>query len=550
MQISDLINNPRLYIEETRLRAIEDLRPGQTVKATVLAPTRDNVAKLQVGRLEVLVRTPIGLEKGQQLNINVVKAGSSPELSLLRESTLAELQARFFRAVLPKQQPLPAFFNKLRTILNTPVAPLPKDPIRPDNSGNLQRTLTGSNQPTPGPQLRADSTRAMPPFIQAWKGLATPSALIATLKQMLQSAQPARTFLQIVAQNATTPPTVERNQNQSPSLAATRQSDGRALTQKTGIPLAYRIAQAEGKPTQTVATGNTTTPPQTPSREISGNRTNPSSQAPPVAIKGNNAPAPSGIENGLPQNLLEALKRVLSHTIPNNEPITPERLREALQASGLFLESSLAQNVTPQSDFKASLLQLLLLLQRAPANAPTTSGTQQQPGTPQQPATAGAEGALGRFLAELLGHAESALARVQMHQLASVPVDDQPRQTWHLEVPVSNAGNTDSFKLRIARENHATDGDDETLWTVTLNFDLENLGPVKAVLTLTDDLISSHFVTQLPESARRIERELPKLDAAFERAGLRVGRVSARQGKTDDEEVNLQRFRQLLDEKA
>ncbi|MES9934576.1 MAG: flagellar hook-length control protein FliK, partial [Candidatus Sedimenticola sp. PURPLELP] len=151
---------------------------------------------------------------------------------------------------------------------------------------------------------------------------------------------------------------------------------------------------------------------------------------------------------------------------------------------------------------------------------------------------------------ELLGQTESALARVQMHQLASVPVDEQPKQAWQIEVPVNNADSTDSFMLRIARESRTNDGEQETLWTVSLNFDLENLGPVKALLTLSDDVISSHFLAREPDSAVRIEQALPKLDHAFQRAGLKVGSISARRGEPDTQDIDLPNPKPLLDEKA
>ncbi|MES9843296.1 MAG: flagellar hook-length control protein FliK [Candidatus Sedimenticola sp. 6PFRAG5] len=549
MQISDLINNPRLFIEETKSRTLESLKPGQTVRATVIMPTRDNIARLKIGSIEVLVRTPIGLEKGQQLNINVVKTGNNPELSLLRESGIQELQARLFRAVVPRQQPLQPFLNRLRALFN-PTALLQRD--RPSSTAQPvikgAEVVTTSSQPTPA--AKGEVTRAMPPFTQAWRGLTTPAVLITTLKQMLQSAQPHSPAPKQHTDQPGRLPASDRNPSDAPNQL--KQPLRTTVAQTRDVPVAYRTALGAARPEQLSSVVNTarpSSPESTIKTGIAESRTTPSQQHLSTPTSPDIKAVTPGVERSVSPELLQAVKRLLSHGLVEGEQITPERLRRSIEASGLFLEAGLARNSVPPNDFKASLLHLLLLLRPPSAHSPATRGQQrQQAAAGQQQAVA--DGALGRFLTELLGQTESALARVQMHQLASVPVDEQPKQAWQIEVPVNNADSTDSFMLRIARESRTNDGEQETLWTVSLNFDLENLGPVKALLTLSDDVIYSHFLAREPDSAVRIEQALPKLDQAFQRAGLKVGSISARRGEPDTQDIDLPNPKPLLDEKA
>ncbi|MES9937140.1 MAG: flagellar hook-length control protein FliK [Sedimenticola sp.] len=559
MQISDLTNNPRLFIEETRSRLLESIRPGQTVRATVVAPTTNSIAKLQIGRTEIPVRTNIPLEQGQQLSIKLVKAGSTPELGLVRESTLAELQSKLIRAILPRQQPLPLFLNKLRALFNNPVPVQGESRSSPAES--VPRSVETARHQPAAQQTAGLGTKLIPvPFIQSWKGLNSTAAIVAQLKRMLPLAQPlSRERPTITIPQPATHTTgrisatlTSSAPGASPSNPQTSTSEVLTRTVlRNSLPPAYRAAVEASRPLPPAAADNRPAESRSARENIPGAgipRRQAVQQALASAIKTATGPAPANPDNKVPQALLDAAQRVLGNNLPADRPITPERIRTALEMSGLFLEAGLSRNIVQPNDFKASLLQLLLLLRRLPANAPATVTPRQQGGTAQQPT--GAEGALGRFIAELLGQTESALARVQMHQLASVPVEDQPRQVWQMEIPVNNSDHDDNFMLRIAREERGANGEGDDLWTVSLNFDLQGLGPVRAMLTLTEDLVSSHFVAQLPESAGRIERELPRLDAAFQRAGLRVGKLSARQGKPETEELRLHNPKPILDEKA
>ncbi|MEW8021145.1 MAG: flagellar hook-length control protein FliK [gamma proteobacterium symbiont of Phacoides pectinatus] len=240
-----------------------------------------------------------------------------------------------------------------------------------------------------------------------------------------------------------------------------------------------------------------------------------------------------------------------SHALEAPARAIPERLRQALDQSGLFLEAGLARGGAPVgSDFKVNLLQLLLLLKSTP---PGQLFEQAPPG--REPAAtrqgSGDFSGVPRLLAELPGHAESALARVQLHQLASLPTDDPPKQVWQFELPINRQEETDNFLLRIERDpDSGQAGETGQPWRVNLVFDLEPLGPVTARINLQEKRVTTRFVAERESSATRLEQALPSLDAALTGVGLEVLTLSASQGEAEEQDPTPPGIRSLVDEQA
>ncbi|WP_186297540.1 flagellar hook-length control protein FliK [Sedimenticola selenatireducens] len=259
-----------------------------------------------------------------------------------------------------------------------------------------------------------------------------------------------------------------------------------------------------------------------------------------------NQPTTKNGNNHLNQ-LASQISQVVNNTLPGNSPITAATIHQAFQQSGLFLESRLMGNNPLGTDFKASLLKLIAELQTlATANPVITDSAiikAADTATTLQLLAA-------RIFSELQQLTEGTLARVQMHQLASLPQEESNlRQVWQFELPVPHADGHDDFFIQLEKEDNQADSS-EVRWSVTLNFDIPPAGPISAKLNLAGDVISSHFTAERAEGVSRLEQTLPKLSAAFEKAGLIVGRLSAHQGKTIKiHEPPPQPF-PLLDEKA
>jgi hypothetical protein len=256
------------------------------------------------------------------------------------------------------------------------------------------------------------------------------------------------------------------------------------------------------------------------------------------------------IPPGTSDKILRQVTLILNHAGAGIESLTAARIKQAFQDSGLFLESNLAAGNGAGTDFKASLLRLLLHLR--PLLQPSQSGGRradlatrsgQQPPN-LQPASP------GRMLSEWLSQTEGALSRILLHQLASVPREETAQQVWQFELPIRHQEGTDDLFVRICREHKTGAKDQASRWSVRLEFNLPNLGPVATRLTLQDDVISSHFIAQDPESARTLDRAMPVLTQAFLRAGLKPGSLTACQGDIIREDKPARSPRPLLDEKA
>jgi hypothetical protein len=251
--------------------------------------------------------------------------------------------------------------------------------------------------------------------------------------------------------------------------------------------------------------------------------------------------------NGHLNQLANHISQLISHTLPGNTPITAAKIHQAFEQSGLFLESRLVGNNPLGADFKASLLKLIAELQTLtvtnPVMADSVALKTADTATTLQLLAA-------RIFSELKQLTEGTLARIQMHQLASLPQEESNlRQIWQFELPIPHPDGHDDFFIQFEKEDNQA-GSSEVRWSVTLNFDIPPAGPISAKINLAGDVISSHFTAEQEEGISRLEQALPKLSEAFEKAGLIVGRLSAHLGKTKNiHEPPPQPF-PLLDEKA
>ncbi len=247
--------------------------------------------------------------------------------------------------------------------------------------------------------------------------------------------------------------------------------------------------------------------------------------------------------------LIQAARNILAAVIPNSGNITPAQLRQAILGYGLFMEAQLAAGQPPGASFKGDLLQLLFqianLLKADKQHLPTQQATASQPSTPQ------VESGLIKLLEILFRHAEGSLARVHLNQLASLPSEESGRHVWQFEVPIRHQEHVDSFMIRLEQEQTKNrDNDAKPIWYVTLTFDIDPLGPVKAKISMHEDEVSTMFLAEKKESAELLNKRMAELSKAFTNSGLNVGKLFARHGDAQPEKPQQTISTQLLDEKA
>ncbi len=244
------------------------------------------------------------------------------------------------------------------------------------------------------------------------------------------------------------------------------------------------------------------------------------------------------------------LGRQVFEALPSSKSVsTPQGLRRALVDSGLFLEAKLARQLnTGQrsdlgSDFKAGLLRLFNRL--TASGAPSVTGSpapdlraatppplRGQPPHPQAnvPATLAQAAGARPVAAELLQQVDAGIARIQTSQLASLPNEATHSAVWTAEVPVRHQNQTNVFDFRIARDGRGDTSTGMETWSVSLAFDLEQLGPVRALVSISGTQASVNLWAEQADTAQLFNNHLESLRSGMAGAGLGVGQVCCRHG--------------------
>lgn len=244
----------------------------------------------------------------------------------------------------------------------------------------------------------------------------------------------------------------------------------------------------------------------------------------------------------LTRPLLEQITQLIGRLAHSRDTSHAAGLRRALNDSGVFLEAKLSRpNAEPaqfSSDIKAGLLQLRAALVAA---APATSAAQELPahntgapplrGAPLQPQAAetarAAPGTNPTTTAQLLTHIDAALARIQLSQIASLPVADDKKPAWMFELPVRHGELVNVFHVRIEapdpNHRHSDTPQANTLpWCIELAFDLEQLGPMHARISTHQSHVSVSLWAQRTDTVSLFNQQLEMLRSSLQQDGLEV----------------------------
>lgn len=220
-------------------------------------------------------------------------------------------------------------------------------------------------------------------------------------------------------------------------------------------------------------------------------------------------------------------------------------------------------------DFKGGLLGLLVTLLsltgRTPLPAPA-SGAVPAPPFPaalpgaaaaahghnqNQPARQERPGALLQVLQDFIRQVESGLSRLQVTQLSSTAVEDDSKRQWIIDLPVRHDARIDLFQCRIEQDARGQGRKREPVWNVNLSFDLPGLGPIQTRITLLQGVISTTFWAEQAGTVSVIKDHLQMLQQRLREAGLNIGSLQALQGKNPEPEPAPAAIPQvLLDVKA
>ena len=104
------------------------------------------------------------------------------------------------------------------------------------------------------------------------------------------------------------------------------------------------------------------------------------------------------------------------------------------------------------------------------------------------------------------------------------------------------------IQFRIEQERRA-ENPDQSSWQVTINLDLENLGPMQAKIHLIENRVAIRFIAEKPATTNLINDNLPALENSLIKAGLSIAQIDVSTEMLTNE-LAVKSDRHLLDEEA
>ena len=282
--------------------------------------------------------------------------------------------------------------------------------------------------------------------------------------------------------------------------------------------------------------------------------------------------AQGSISLALPKTLPPAIQQVLAQAIPaERQAPTAARLKEAFQASGLFLDARQAAALPAprQGDLKAGLQALReTLLPIIDALSPDPKASRHEHGSEQaadqqagaadpstrlapprrdgplapQPAVEPSlsPGEKPLAIAEtLLDQTEAALDRIKLTQYASLPLEParqdgtQPAQRWLAEIPLAFQQGIAMLPLQVERDPPRRDaqGVSPPVWRIRFALDVEPMGPLQGVVTLQGRDVGVSIWAEREETSQLLRGAAPGLEGALLDADFASGAIDIHTGQ-------------------
>lgn len=250
----------------------------------------------------------------------------------------------------------------------------------------------------------------------------------------------------------------------------------------------------------------------------------------------------------LPQDVRSALGNLWQQLPTTQQVLHAAGLQQAVQASGLFHESVLAnlglgQTGYPPANLKSALLSLAARLRAHTRTSPAQSALSGRDTPPPRPgASPVAQSRAAVNLAGLTPHAvltqlalrtEQAIARLSLHQWSSSETTSESNQPrWLFELPLRGDSGIDMVHLLIERERAKRQAEDEApVWRVELALDWPELGPLHIHISLSSQRVSAHLWAEHAATVTQVQQALPKLREALSARQLQIGHLGCCFGK-------------------
>lgn len=467
------------------------LQPGQVVQALVLELLQSGAFRLQLPQAVLDVRSDVPLIPGSTVTLAVKGTGSNVRLDILSDSS-----------------PAPAPNNAAGA---GAAAQASRRPIG-------EAIIVGRTSLPDGPA----SATATPPTASATPAAPAAESLPArALAEAVQTAAARQGGLGTLFADAA------RAAN-TPELAAPVRD---ALTQLLGlsVPLGEKLTGADIK--QAFARSGVLLEPQLAAAGRAQADTPPTTAA-----------ATPDLKAAL-LVLRQVLKAFVAEAPQASQTVASNSAKPAKLDPLLALPASASPPLSPEeAETVARTIASALMKAAAPQSAASTNPPPPYRGaplTPQAPVIAAlADDLAPRVLAEkLVADTDAALARTTLLQAASLPDAaslDAPRDAgprWTFEVPFTTAQGTGIVPFEIARDGKGTAAEAQgSAWRARFSLDMEPMGPVHALVTITGDRASVTLWAERVSTASKFNDNAPMLGDALRAAELEPSELAFRVG--------------------
>ncbi|WP_187424884.1 flagellar hook-length control protein FliK [Marinomonas sp. IMCC 4694] len=235
----------------------------------------------------------------------------------------------------------------------------------------------------------------------------------------------------------------------------------------------------------------------------------------------NNNPA------GLPEQTQAALKQLTQH-LPNLAALTasPEAMKNAIQNSGLFSESLLAQDTKTQlpADLKLNLIRL--------------KDAQESMSTIK----------LGGVQTEQIANAVERITTNQLRHFTDLSPASLPTYPLQIELPIKDGQNSHFVQLEIDQDASTQDHEkQDRRWLVKLKFDFEETGRFDARASIQNNTVGVLFAAENPDTVQALQKNIPSLKERLEEKDISINRLDAFQTALPNQETKPTKTSSLID---
>lgn len=130
-------------------------------------------------------------------------------------------------------------------------------------------------------------------------------------------------------------------------------------------------------------------------------------------------------------------------------------------------------------------------------------------------------------LIALFKEVDSVHKKLQFNQLSMLkePELSNIAASWLFDLPIKDKQNVDLLQVQIDQQKKQAEQDDQR-WQVQLCLDTQNLGPVQANVTLHGEDVKVVIRAERPESAQLLEENLPLLMATLAKLNVSISHMS------------------------